>query len=148
MSLPVSHIMRTNITFCEESTLLKKVAEIMVHEHLGSVLVNRGETTVGIVTTNDLLRAVLNGLDFETSRAGEIMSQPLETCLCDDSLDTVLKRFEETGRTRIVVEKNGKMIGIIRRAVAERFKGFAGLYSFSPKTRSLPFRRGSGSSTS
>ncbi len=148
MSLPVSHIMRANVAFCEESTLLKKVAEIMINDQVGSILVNKGEESVGIITSNDLLRSVIKGLDFEISKAGDIMSGILVTCEYDEALDTILKKFEETGRSRIIVKKDGKVVGIIRRAVAERFKGFTGLYTFSPKTRSLPFRRGSGSTTS
>lgn len=148
MSLPVSHIMRSNVLFCEESSHLQKVSETIIRENVGSVLVSRGEETVGIITTNDLLRAVLRGLDFATARAGDIMSHPLVTCNGDDSLEQVLKLFDQTGRSRLVVMHEGRVVGLLRRAVAERFKGVAGLYSFSPKTRSLPFRRGSGSATS
>jgi CBS domain-containing protein len=148
MSLPVSHIMRSNVVFCEESTSLIKVSEMIIRENVGSILVSHGEKSTGIITTNDLLRAILNGLDFATTRAGEIMSHPLVTCDAEDSLEHVLKLFEETGRNRLVVMLEGRVVGLLRKATAERFKGVAGLYSFSPKTRSLPFRRGSGSSTS
>jgi CBS domain-containing protein len=148
MSLPISNIMRTKVIFCEESTSLRKVSETILNENVGSILVSRGEESVGIVTINDLLRAVLKELEFDKTRAGDIMSQPLETCDCDQNLDQALKKLEETGRTRLVVKKGGKVVGILKKTMAERFKGFAGLYQFSPKTRSLPFRRGSGSTQS
>lgn len=148
MSLPISHIMRTKVVFCEENTALKKVTELILKEQVGSVLVNRGELSVGIITGNDLLRAVLNGLDFEKTAARDIMSQPLAACACDEDLDQALKKFDETGRSRLAVTSGEKVVGILKKSIAERFKGFTGVYQFSPKTRSLPFRRGSGSTLS
>ena len=148
MSLPVSHVMRAQVVFCEESTLLKKVSETVVEVSAGSILVNRGEKSIGIITTKDLLRAMLKGLDFDNARAGDIMSEPLHTCEADHDLDQALKKFEQAGCSRLVVTQDDKVVGILKKTIAERFKGFAGLYHFSPKTRSLPFRRGSGSTLS
>jgi len=144
MSMPISHIMRAKVAFCEENSPLKKVVETILTENLGSILVNRGEESVGIITSNDLLRAVLEGLDFDTTPARDIMSQPLETCDSEKSLDQALKQFEKTGRTRLVIKTGHKVVGILKRSIAERFKGVTGMYQFSPKTRSLPFRRGGG----
>ena len=148
MALPVSHIMRSRVVFCAESTSLKKVAEKMLSENVGSILVRRGEDSVGIITINDLVRAALKQFDFEETVASQIMSSPLETCKSDENLDQVMKKFESSGRTRLVVMQSGRAVGVLKKSVAERFKGVSGVYNFSPRTRSLPFRRGSGSSQS
>jgi CBS domain-containing protein len=142
MFLPISHLMRSKVTYCEENTTLRKVSEKILEEKIGSIVVNRGEESVGIITTNDLLRAVLAGLDFDAAKASEIMSQPLETFGAEKNLDDALKKFEETGRTRLVILKGGKVIGILKKTIADRFKGVSGAFKFSAKTRSLPFRRG------
>ena len=122
--------------------------EKILNEKVGSIIVNRGEESVGIITTNDLLRAVLKGLDFDTAKASEIMSQPLETFEVEKDLDEALKKFEETGRSRLVILKDNKVVGILKKTIAERFKGVSGAFKFSAKTRSLPYRRGSGSTLS
>ena len=142
MSLPISHLMRSKVTYCEENTTLRKVSEKILEEKIGSIVVNRGEESVGIITTNDLLRAVLEGLDFDVAKASEIMSQPLETFDAEKNLDDALKKFEETGCTRLVILKSGKVVGILKKTIAERFKGVSGAFKFSEKTRSLPYRRG------
>lgn len=142
MSLPISHLMRSKVTYCEENTTLRKVSEKILEEKIGSIVVNRGEESVGIITTNDLLKAVLEGLDFDVAKASEIMSQPLETFDAGKNLDDALKKFEETGRTRLVILKSGKVVGILKKTIAERFKGVSGAFKFSEKTRSLPYRRG------
>ena len=142
MSLPISHLMRPGASFSEENTSLRKVSEKILQENVGSIIVNRGEESVGIITSNDLLRAVLNGLDFDAAKAAEIMSQPLETIDMEKDLDEALKKFEETGRSRLVIFKDGKVVGILKKTIAERFKGVSRTFKFSAKTRSLPYRRG------
>lgn len=148
MSLPISHIMRPGALYCEENTCLRKVAEKILNEEVGSIIVNRGEESVGIITTNDLLRAALNGADFDAEKAFAIMSSPLQTFDSENDLDDAIKKFEMTGRSRLVVLKEGKVVGMLRKNIAERFKGVACVYKFSARTRSLPFRRGSGSTLS
>jgi CBS domain-containing protein len=140
--------MRTNVVVCEENTPLRRIAEIMINQHIGSVLINSGEKTVGIITMKDLLRAVLQEADFMSTKAKQIMSSPVETCRGDITLEEAIKLFEATGKSRLVVIKEDAVVGILKRSIAERFKGVSGLYQFSPKTRSLPYRRGSGSTTS
>ena len=142
MSLPISHLMRSKVTYCEENTTLRKVSEKILEEKIGSIIVNHGEESVGIITTNDLLKAALKGLDFDAAKASEIMSQPLEVFDAEKSLDDALKKFEETGHIRLVILKGGKVVGVLKKTIAERFKGVSGAFKFSEKTRSLPFRRG------
>ena len=148
MSLPISHLMRPDVSYCEENSSLRKISEKILKENVGSIIVNRGEESIGIITTNDLLRAALKGLDFDAAKAAEIMSQPLDTFNAENTLDKALKKFKETGRTRLVILKEGKVVGILRKTIAERFKGISSTFKFSAKSRSLPFRRGSGSTLS
>ena len=148
MSLPISHLMRPDVSYCEENSSLRKISEKILKENVGSIIVNRGEESIGIITTNDLLKAALEGLDFDAAKAAEIMSQPLDTFNAESTLDKALKKFKETGRTRLVILKEGKVVGILRKTIAERFKGISSTFKFSAKSRSLPFRRGSGSTLS
>ncbi|MCP4713838.1 MAG: CBS domain-containing protein [Deltaproteobacteria bacterium] len=148
MTLPISHIMRTKLVFCEENSSLKSLAEMLLDEEVGSVIVNRGEESVGLVTNRDILRAAFEGMDFVKATAGQIMGQPLAACDADSSLEDALQMFKQTGRNRLVITREGKTIGVLKQSVAQRFKGIAGMYQFSPRTRSLPFRRGSGSTLS
>jgi CBS domain-containing protein len=131
--------MRKNIVLCEENSSLRKVTELILKENVGSIIVNRGEESIGIITANDLLRAVLKGLDFDTNAARDIMSHPIETCNSGQDLDEALKKFDQSGRSRLIVKKDDKVVGILKGSIARHSKR---LYQFSQKTRSLPFRRG------
>ena len=148
MSMPISHIMQTKVVVCGEITTLRKIAEQLRAEHVGSLLVTHGEKIAGIITIDDVLGAVLAGRDLETTCARDIMSHPVECIPQDMSIEDALREFERTGRSRLLVMSGGRVAGILKKTVAERFKGLTGLYTFTPASRSLPFRRGSGSSTS
>lgn len=41
MSLPISHVMRAKVEFCEENTSLRKLSEKMLSKDVGSVLVKK-----------------------------------------------------------------------------------------------------------
>lgn len=145
MSMPISHIMLTKVVMCEEVTPLRKTAELLRAEHVGSVLVAHGEEIAGIITINDVLAALLAGRDPDTTCARDIMSRPVESIPQDMSIEDALRAFERTGCARLVVMSGSRVAGMLKKSVAERFKGLTGLYTFTPASRSLPFRRGSGS---
>ncbi len=144
MSIPISHIMLTKLVKCEEITTLRKIVELLRVENIGSVLVVHGEQSVGIVTTDDVLGAIVDGRDLDTTVARDIMSCPLVSIPQDMSLEDALREFERTGRTRLVVMSGIRPAGMLKRSVAERFKGLAGLYAFTPVAAT--FRHGSSTS--
>jgi CBS domain-containing protein len=148
MSMPISHIMLAKVVRCEEITTLRKIVELLRVENAGSVLVVHGEQSVGIVTVNDVLGAIVDGRDLDTTQARDIMSRPIVTIAQDTSLEDALREFERTGHTRLVVMSGSKVAGMLKKSVAERFKGLTGLYAFTPASQSLPFRHGRSSTKS
>ncbi len=142
MSIPISHIMLTKVVRCEEITTLRKIVELFRVEKVASVLVVHGEQSAGIVTVNDVLRSIVDGRDLDTTCARGIMSHPIATIAKDTSLEDALREFERTGHARLVVMSGDKVAGMLKKSVAERFKGITGLYTFTPASRNLPFRHG------
>jgi CBS domain-containing protein len=142
MSMPVSHIMRTNVVKCEEVTTLRKVIALLSAQQVGSLLVVHGEQSAGIITVNDVLAAIVDGRDLDTTRARDIMSHPLVSIPQDMSLEDALREFERTGHTRLVVMSGDKVAGMLKKSVAQRFKGLTGLYCFTPASSSPHFRHG------
>ena len=142
MSIPISHIMLRKVVKCEEITTLRKIVELLRRENVASVLVVHGEQSAGIVTVDDVLGAIVDGRDLDATRASDIMSQPLVTIAQDTSLEDALREFDRTGHTRLVVMSGDKPSGMLKKSVAERFKGITGLYTFTPASRSPQFRHG------
>ena len=144
MDISVSSIMLAKVITSPVTSTLKTVAQKIIDEDAGSVLISDNQDIVGIITEKDLLRAVLQHKDFETTKAGEVMTSPLDCCDAEDSLEKCMELFEKTGRTRLVVMKEGKAVGVIRRKILERFLSTAKRYSLAGIAKTPRFRTGRG----
>lgn len=144
MDISVSSIMLSKTVTCSAASNLNTIAQKIIDEDAGSVLISDNQDIVGIVTEKDLLRAVLKHKDFETTQAQDIMTSPLDCCEAEDSLEKCMELFEKTGRTRLVVMKEGKYVGVIRRKILERFLSTAKRYSLADIAKTPRFRTGRG----
>ena len=144
MDISVSSVMRAKVDTCPATFNLKAIAQKIIDEDAGSVLISDNQNIVGIITEKDLLRAVLQHKDFEKTQAGEVMTSPLDCCDAEDSLEKCMELFEKTGRTRLVVMKEGKAVGVIRRKILERFLSTAKRYSLAGIAKTPRFRTGRG----
>ena len=87
MDISVSSIMRSKTVTCSAVSNLNTIAQKIIDEDAGSVLISDNQDIVGIITEKDLLRAVLKHKDFETTQAQDIMTSPLDCCEAEDSLE-------------------------------------------------------------
>jgi len=136
--------MLSKIITCSSTATLREVAQKIIDEDAGSVLITKDEMPVGIITEKDLLRAVLQHKDFGETHAGEVMSSPLDCCQAEDSLEKCMELFEKAGRTRLVVKKEEQFVGVIRRKILERFLSTAKRYSLAGIAKTPRFRTGRG----
>jgi len=136
--------MLSRIITCSSTSPLKDVAQKIIDEDAGSVLITEDKTPVGIITEKDLLRAVLRHKDFGTTQAVEVMSSPLDCCQAEDSLEKCMELFEQSGRTRLVVKREEEFVGVIRKKILERFLGTAKRYSLAGIAKTPRFRTGRG----
>ncbi|WP_291868158.1 DUF294 nucleotidyltransferase-like domain-containing protein [Maribacter sp.] len=67
------------IVSCDEDTPVKKVAQIMTKNRIGSILIMKDELPIGIVTDKDLRNKIVTGLHPITAPASTIMSSPVVT---------------------------------------------------------------------
>ena len=145
MDISVSSIMLAKVITSPVTNNLKTIAQKLIDEDAGSVLISDDQNIiVGIITEKDLLRSVLQHKDFETTQAGEVMTSPLDCCDAEDSLEKCMELFEKTGRTRLVVMKEGKSVGVIRRKILERFLNTAKRYSLADIAKTPRHRTGRG----
>jgi signal-transduction protein with cAMP-binding, CBS, and nucleotidyltransferase domain len=144
MDISVSSIMRSKTVTCSATSNLTTIAQKIIDEDAGSVLISDNQDIVGIITEKDLLRAVLKHKDFETTQAQDVMTVPLDCCDAEDSLEKCMELFEKTGRTRLVVMKEGKSVGVIRKKILERFLSTAKRYSLADIAKTPRHRTGRG----
>ena len=144
MDISVSSIMLSKTVICPATSNLTTIAQKIIDEDAGSVLISDNQDIVGIITEKDLLRAVLKHKEFERTQAREVMTAPLDCCDAEDSLEKCMELFAKTGRTRLVVMREGKYVGVIRRKILERFLNTAKRYSLADIAKTPRHRTGRG----
>jgi CBS domain-containing protein len=109
----VKEIMSQEVVTITPEALLDEAARIMGEKHIGSLIVMKYDTPVGIVTERDLLSKVLAlGRDLREEKVEKVMSYPLVTiCLTAKIKEAAQTMIKKKGR--LAVFDCGKLVGII-----------------------------------
>jgi CBS domain-containing protein len=109
----VGSIANKRIISVDEGATVHEAIFQMVEHNIGSVVVNSAGKPKGVITERDLMRKViLQGMDVKKALAREIMSTPLITIDADAHIgEAAVLMFEKKIR-RLLVTKNGAVIGI------------------------------------
>lgn len=112
------------VTITPENTLYE-AARIMGEKHIGSLIVVKYDTPVGVITERDLLREVVareidlekdwlvGGVTIKEEKVEEIMSYPLTTISLTSSIKEAAQMMIEKRIRRLAVRESGKVVGII-----------------------------------
>ena len=109
----VKSIMSKDIATISPETSMENAAKIMGEKHVGSLIVIKYETPVGIITERDLLTKVLaKGRDLKEEKVENTMSYPLIS-ICNTAKIKEAARIMIKKKGRLAVFECGKLVGIV-----------------------------------
>lgn len=109
----VKEIMSRDIATIAPEASMAEAARIMGERHIGSLIVTKDDTPVGIVTERDLLSKVLAlGKDLREVKVENIMSYPLITIGPAVKIKEAAQMMLQK-KSRLAVFDCGKLVGII-----------------------------------
>lgn len=120
----IASVMTSNVfTITPESTL-HEAAHLMGEKHIGSLIVTKYGTPIGIITEGDLLSIVSKGIPLErdwirsspsirNEKVEKVMSFPLVKICIDYPLKDAARIMIEKRIQRLGVCDSGKLVGII-----------------------------------
>jgi CBS domain-containing protein len=109
----VKHIMSQDVIIIHPEASMAEAARIMGEKHIGSLIVTKYETPVGIVTERDLLSKVLAlGKDPMEEKVEASMSYPLITIGPTAKIKEAAQMMIQK-KGRLAVFDRGKLVGII-----------------------------------
>lgn len=112
LDLPAGRIARPIITI-EESASVVDASKAMVENNRGSVVVKRGDETVGILTERDVMkRVVAKSLDPGAVRVKDVMTTTPVAVDKDVPLREAVDLMNRRGVRRMLVSEKGKVVGI------------------------------------
>jgi CBS domain-containing protein len=112
--MKVSDVMTTDVQVIGCEATLREAAELMRSRDIGSLPVSRDGKLVGMVTDRDIvIRALADGLGAETP-VSRVMTEELQTCSVDDTVEAAADRMSDLGVRRLpVVEGDGRIVGFM-----------------------------------
>jgi CBS domain-containing protein len=108
-----NELMSKDVVTITPEASLNEAARIMGEKHIGSLIVVKYKTPVGIITERDLLSRVLAyGLFLKDGKVEDIMSYPLSGVSCNAKIKEVAK-IMISQKGRLAVFDSGMLVGII-----------------------------------
>jgi len=124
------------VSISPDKTVLETV-RLMVDKKIGAILISKDDKIVGIWTERDLMRnLVLPDFNMKTARVGDYMTTSLYTANASAPVFKLEEMFLGLFIRHIIVEKEGKYIGLIsigdvlRASLLEKDQKFKELNSF------------------
>ncbi|MFX0124855.1 MAG: cyclic nucleotide-binding/CBS domain-containing protein [Candidatus Hodarchaeota archaeon] len=115
-STRVEDLMNKEIVAVPTDESLEKVAQLMVENHVGSILVHQDHEPVGIITKRDIIeRVILYCQDPCEVKAKDIATRNLITISSGETIKDVLMLMYKHKIKRVLVKdpKNFELVGII-----------------------------------
>lgn len=116
MVLYAKDILEREFLSMRPQTSMLEAAKVMADRHHGFVIVSSPDgRPIGIVTEWDILaKVVAEGRDPARVSLEEIMTRSLVYVDANEGIDRVAEIMAEKGVRRVLVEKDGKVLGVIR----------------------------------
>jgi PAS domain S-box-containing protein len=112
--LKAADVMSTEVATIRPTDTLISAAKTMSDNNISCLVVLDGDQLSGIVTEKDILKkAVAWGNDFRDMVVEQIMSSPVRTIPVGLSVMEAAEVMEEEGIRRLVVQDDGRAVGII-----------------------------------
>lgn len=117
---------RKRIVSCSLDEPISKCTVKLQDEDIGSLLVkDKDGNFVGMLTDKLIFEAISDGLDLSKLRVKDLKLEPLVTVDKDANFDEIMEKFKETPSNRLVmIGKDGKIVGILKKKNIERFSKF------------------------
>lgn len=121
LNRPVAEFMQSQVGTIVRGTTVSAVARQLLSGQVSGIpVVEEDGTVVGIVTEFDVLEALLDGKDLQQLRTEEIMSTP-PVCVGEQtSLLQVLQLMVTHRILRVLVVREGKLVGTVSRTILLR----------------------------
>jgi CBS domain-containing protein len=103
-----------NVVTTAPTTSIKSAAELMREKNIAALMVMNGDTTLGIVTERDIVRAFArDGVAMGSKPVQDIMTAKLITGTPEDSVKHVMEVMTNKRIRHFPVYKDGKLAGLV-----------------------------------
>jgi CIC family chloride channel protein len=118
-TLETEKIIQTDYLTISPEENLEKLVDLISHSNqVIFAVVNKEKQLVGIVHFNDIREIIFSDFKVKYTPVHEIMMAPAELVSPNDTMETVMNKFEKSKMAYLPVLKNGKYYGFISKSIA------------------------------
>lgn len=109
----VKDVMNKNVVIAKPETTLKEAAKVMGEMNIGSLIIVENDRILGIITSTDVMKAVGEGKDPDSTFVRDIMSKNVITIHANEALSKAVELIVKHKIKRLPVMIGEKLVGII-----------------------------------
>ena len=94
-------------------TLIGEIANTLVKENIGAIVIIEKDLVVGILSERDIVRGYTEKKSVRSTKAKELMTKNVITCNTKNTTEELLELMVKKHFRHIPVVENNKLIGII-----------------------------------
>lgn len=110
---PITMFMVDDIVTVSADASLRRAAEVIVEASIGFIVVGSAQHPDGVLSERDVVRAVADGRDPDTTTVGEIASTRLVWATSDATIGSVAEEMMEDYVRHVLVGDDGTISGIV-----------------------------------
>lgn len=110
---PVERLVSGPAVEAHTDDTLTRIAELMVEDSIGLVVIRDQKPIVGVVSERDIVAAVADRVDFDVERAADVMTMDTVTIEASAPVAEARKLMAEGGMRHLPVTKGDKVVGVV-----------------------------------
>jgi len=115
-SLKISNLIETDFQIVSPDATLGALVDVVAHAKRNIFPVVADEMFVGVIVLDNIREIMFKHDMYDKVYVKELMRNPMATIDPEDSMESVMKKFDETGAWNLPVLDQGKYIGFISKS--------------------------------
>jgi len=109
----VSDIMKKDVISIDEAKTIKDAANMMNEARIGSIIITKDDTPIGILTERDFVTKIAAKEIPLSTPLSEVMTKPLLVIEPNQTVWEVAEIMKNMGIHRVAVQEGNKIIGMV-----------------------------------
>jgi len=109
----LSTIMTSKVITIDANAKVEEALGMMIKFDVGSVIITREGTPIGVITERDVTRFAIRGDRLLSLPVTNLMSTPIQTASPDTEIWRAFETMIKLGVRRLPIVQDGKLIGIV-----------------------------------
>lgn len=115
-SLRISKLIESDFQIVSPEATLGELVEIVTHSKRNIFPVVEEEMLVGVIVLDNIREVMFKHEMYDKVYVKELMRKPFAILNPDESMESVMKKFDETGAWNLPILKEGKYLGFISKS--------------------------------